>query len=440
MLEIISILIQFLIFLILFSFPLKPSFLNNHIKINDYNFSLVDAHCLNIILFLFFCIFISFLNIDQRIVFKIYISLALIFLILNKKEIKFHLRNFDKVYFLFFVIITCSIFIFISQNLKLEWDGHHWLAKVLVFYNDLKIQELKNVSIHPEYPHLGSYVWSFFWKNALIDFEYMGRFFQVYFYSISLIVILQLLKIKDALLKSLFLFLLIVLTFEPYLFAGYQEYLIFSTLIFSVYLIEKLNFDKNNFKILSLIILILYLNCWFKDEGIIYFIVFGSLLILFSKIKPNYKLILLFLIVILLYMQFVLQKYLIGIYDFPQTTSISRVLSDIFDFKILIFKITKIISHIIIAFIKYPLWLIVMISLLFCWLLKINKSKNFQYFSLCLFLNLAFIISIFFTFKSFDFMLRVSLDRLLFQTSGFYITFLIYIFNKFKFFNKMKIN
>ena len=103
MLEIISILIQFLIFLVLFSFPLKPSFLNNHIKINDYNFGLVDAHCLNIVFFLFFCIFISFLNIDQRIVFKIYISLALIFLILNKKEIKFHFRNFDLFLFLYYV-------------------------------------------------------------------------------------------------------------------------------------------------------------------------------------------------------------------------------------------------------------------------------------------------------------------------------------------------
>ena len=162
MFELISIFVQFSIFLVLFSFPLKPSFLNNHIKIKNHNFSLVDAHCLNIVFFLLFCIFISFLSIDQKVLFKIYISLALIFLILNKQEIQFHLKNFDKVYFLFFVIISCSIFIYISQNLKLEWDGQHWLEKALVFYNDLKIQELKNIVRHPEYPHLGSYIWSFF--------------------------------------------------------------------------------------------------------------------------------------------------------------------------------------------------------------------------------------------------------------------------------------
>ena len=132
MLEIISILIQFLIFLVLFSFPLKPSFLNNHIKINDYNFGLVDAHCLNIVLFLFFCIFFSFLNIDQRIVFKIYISLALIFLILNKKEIKFHLEILTKYIFYFFNYCVFNIYFYFT-NLKLEWDGHHWLAKFWFF-------------------------------------------------------------------------------------------------------------------------------------------------------------------------------------------------------------------------------------------------------------------------------------------------------------------
>ena len=50
---------------------------------------------------------------------------------------------------------------------------------------------------------------------------------------------------------------------------------------------------------------------------------------------------------------------------------------------------------------------------------KINQ--NVKYFLTCLFLNLIVITGIYMGMKDIDFILRVTLDRVLFQTSGFYL-------------------
>ena len=74
--------------------------------------------------------------------------------------------------------------------------------------------------------------------------------------------------------KILIIVFFIIITFEPYLLAGYQEYLIFSTLIIAARYISFFNFNNaRNYKFIFLILTILYLNCWFKDEGVVYFII-----------------------------------------------------------------------------------------------------------------------------------------------------------------------
>ena len=103
----------------------------------------------------------------------------------------------------------------------------------------------------------------------------------------------------------------------------------------------------------------------------------------------------------------------------------SDIFNDLTNIKILFTKLSQIFIHCIIAFIKYPLWLIVFISVLFQLFFTKKIETYSKYYLGCLLLNLAFIFSIFFTFNSFDFMLRVSLDRLLFQTSGFYVTLIL---------------
>lgn len=436
MIEVFSILFQFIIFLIIFSFPFTPKVLNDELNIKRVNLNLIDAHSLNLIFFIYVCLIISFLNINLEVFFRIYFLISLIFIVFNLKKINLNFNKIDILHFLVFFLLIISIFFSIAQNLKLEWDGHHWIEKVLIFYNDNEIEALKNVTVHSYYPHLGSYIWAFFWKNSFLELEYFGRYFYVYFYIVAIFLFFNSFNLKNKIIKLFILLFFILITYEPYLFAGYQEFLIFSSLIFASRYISLIDFKKINLKLTSLILLILYTTCWFKDEGIIYFLIFSSILVVFLNISNLSKISFIFCIIGLLIFQYLLQKYLIGIYDFPQKVSISDIFYDLTNFKILFTKLFKILMHCLIAFIKYPLWLIICICVLIQLFFTNRIDVHSKYFLVCLFLNLAFIISIFFTFKNFDFMLKVSLDRLLFQTSGFYLALIFLSFKNIKLIDK----
>ncbi len=440
MIEIISIFIQLITFLIIFSFPFNPVLLNKYFKLKKQNFKIIDSHALNIIFFIYVCLIFSFLNINLENFLRVYLVISLINLIFNYKKFYSNFKDSNKILFFIFLIILISVFFYIAQNLKLEWDGaNHWLEKVLIFYNGNPIEDLKNVQIHPYYPHLGSYLWALFWKNSFLQLEYFGRFFYVYFYIVSIFLILEAFNVKNVFKKILIILFFVALTFEPYLFAGYQEYLIFSTLIIASKYISIIDFKSlKNVKLFFLILIILYLICWFKDEGTFYFIIFSFFLILFSKISPSSRLLLYSSVILLLITQYILQKHIIGIYDFPQyqKTTIDFIISDIYNYKILISKLSKIIFHILISFIKYPLWIVVFTSIFIGFIIKNRISLNEKYYYTCLIFNLIFIITIFFTFRAFDFTLKTSIDRLLFQTSGFYLILISTTINKLKIFKK----
>tara|TARA_B100000035_G_scaffold270393_1_gene244708 strand:+ start:1194 stop:2510 length:1317 start_codon:yes stop_codon:yes gene_type:complete len=438
MIEIFSIFLQLIIFLIIFSFPFTPKILNNSFNLSGYKFKIIDAHSLNIIFFLYLCLIVSFLNVNLELLFKSYLVVSIIYLFFSYKNFRFNLKKENVILFFFFIIILISIFFYIAQNLKLEWDGvNHWLEKVLIFFNGKHIEDLKNVTTHPYYPHLGSYIWALFWKNSYLGYEYFGRFFYVYLYITSIFLITDNINFKNIFYKILIILFFLIITFEPYLLAGYQEYLIFSTLIFATKYISFCNFkNSQSYKFIFLILMILYLNCWFKDEGLFYFIIFSSLFILMINLSNQSKFTFLFFITFLLLIQYMLQKYIIGIYDFPEKISLTDIIFDITNFEILIIKLSKISFHIFVAFAKYSLWIVILISIF----IKIFFKQKFniieRYFSMCLLFNLIFLIGIFFTFKNLDFMLRVSLDRLIFQTSGFYLMLILLTLDNLKIFKK----
>jgi len=423
MVEVFSIFIQLLVFFILFLFPFNPENLTKLLKTNHINFSWIDAHALNIIFFFYFCLIISFLNLDLKIIFIFYFVTTIIFNLIFLKNLRINLDKEKIIYFLIFMIVNISIFFFMAQNLKLEWDGLHWMEKVLIFFNNEKIENFKNVSVHAEYPHLGAYVWAFFWKNSLLKLEYFGRFFYPYFYVSCLFSVLNFAKIKNFYFKIFILLSLILITFEPYLFAGYQEYLIFSSLILASYYICLSNFS--NIRILILVILIFNISIWFKDEGLIYYCLFGSMTILFYRINNKKKFLVFLFGASLPILQFLSQKFLIGIYDFPQTNNISNLLNDVTNASILISKISLIIIHIIITFIKYPMWLIILFCFVINFFTKRLKAKNLNFFMINLLIIMFIISAIFFSFAGFEFMLKVSLDRILFQVSGFFLILLV---------------
>lgn len=434
MTEIISILTQFLIFLLFFSIPFTPANLTNILNLKKGSLNLIDTHATNIIFFSYLCLIFSFLNIDLNLLFKIYLVISLFFILINLKKFDFKKINFPL--FLIFLLIILSIFFSLAQNLKIEWDGHHWIQKVLIFYNNQSIDNLINV-LYPYYPHLGSYIWAFFWKNSLIDLEYFGRYFHVYFYVSSIYLIINIFKFRNDFFKIISIIFLVLITYDLYLFSGYQEYLIFSTLILASRYIALIDFkNSENLRLIFLIISVLYINCWFKDEGAIYFMIFTFTLIFYLKINFKLKTILLITPIGLLIFQIVLQKYLIGVYSFQSNTNLPYIISNLSNFDILFAKSFKILMHGAIAFIKYPLWILIWASIFYHFLFIKKFNNQSKYFISCLILNFGFLFSIFFSFVKFDLMLSVALDRLIFQTSGFYLILILISLNNINYFKK----
>ena len=429
MIEVISIFAQFFIFLIFFSFPFTPKTLNKTLNFNNV-LDLIDAHAINIIFFLYFCLLLSFFNIDLKFLFNIYFILSFGFIIFNYREFKFGIKTSKLFVFFLFFLVVLSLFFNIAQNLRLESDGHMWLEKALVFFNGDKIQSMPNVPTHPEYPHLGSFLWAFFWKNSIMELEYFGRYFQPYFYILSVFLFAKCINFKNINLKIFFILFFILITYDAFLFAGYQEYLIFTSLLVAARYIYLIDFEKTiNSKFIFLVLSILYINCWFKDEGTVYFIIFSTLLVFVSNKSIQSKVLFYISIIILLSLQFFLQKYVIGLHGFPHNNLLSLV-SLMSDPLLMITKFLKILIGFIISFIKYPLWIII----LACGLLNIFIFKKFQkinkYFTWCLILNFGFIFLIFLSFDNYEWYIKVTLDRLLFQTSGFYsILFILFLKN-----------
>ena len=432
--EILNIIYFFLIFIIIFSFPFNELTLSHVIKVKNLNLNFFDFQSLNIIFFCYIMLMISFFNLDLKFVYYFYLLISLFFLlkfnikIINLKKIE------SKKYIFFFSVITISIFFYIAHNLKLEWDGHHWLEKVVFFYNENKIENFYKLKIHPEYPHLGSYIWALFWKNSFINHEYVGRLFFIYFYIVSIFSLTNFLDKELEKFKILIILFLIIITFEPYLFGGYQDYLLFSILVIASRLIFILDFKKINFQLLSLIILSLGLLMWFKDEGLFYFLIFSPLLIINIKSNINYKLMYFLVIFSILLFNYLIQKYLMGVYELPSGTaeeSFIEIKKIIFNFELFFVKSYKILLHMMIASIKYLSWILIAFSvLLFFYKKKLNDKIIFL--TQCLIFNLLFLYTSFMTFRAIDYMLTVALDRLLFQTSGFYLILFILVLNKMK--------
>ena len=144
MIEILGIFLQLLVFVLIFSFPFKVNQINSFFGLEKNYLNYFDVHAINIIFFIYLAIILSFTGLDLKTIFKFHLIISIIFFIFNFKEIKSSIYRIEKFNYLFFLLLIISIFFYISQNLKLEWDGHHWIEKALVFFNGLKIKHLIN--------------------------------------------------------------------------------------------------------------------------------------------------------------------------------------------------------------------------------------------------------------------------------------------------------
>ncbi len=436
MTENLNIFLQLLVFVAFFSFPINNQnsrFFFKGFKSN----SLYQNLSINIFIHLNLFLLISFLKIDSQKYFIAIITLGSLLLITDLiKKIKKKEFNTDKFFFLIiFLFLIFSIFFDVSENLKLEWDAlSHWIYKTKSFYNNYGIKNLGKVSFH-EYPHLGTYIWAFFWKNSFLQLEYYGRLFFCFFYVVSIFTLINnIFKNENFFIKLLVVISIILLTYDIFLFSGYQGYLIFSILVlfsnFYFMLLNKNYSKKVNFIFLLLLIFGLHPIIWFKDEGIFYFLIVSISAPFFINISFKKKIFLVSYTFLFPLIQFFLQKNIIGIYGF-QADIIHTSLSNLLNLEILFSKLFLITKYILISFVKYKLWIINLISL---FLIYFFYKKLFYYlkpWTLMLFFNFGLLYAIYLhTPFDLEFLLKVTLDRLLFQTSGLYLIFPLLLIKK----------
>lgn len=99
---------------------------------------------------------------------------------------------------------------------------------------------------------------------------------------------------------------------------------------------------------------------------------------------------------------------------------------------ILFQKIFLIIKYIMISFVKYPIWIIIISSSIILFF-KYNFFEKFYFLYTFIFLTFTFIFSIFiYTPDDLNWLLPLTLSRLVFPISGFYIFLIIILLNKLK--------
>ena len=323
----------------------------------------------------------------------------------------------------------------ISSNLKLEWDGAAiWIYRTINFFSGNNFNNLSEIPGVISYPHLGSYIWAFFWKNSFVNAEYSGRIFYIFCFCLSILLIVGLLKNK-LLNKILLISVSLIISIDYYLFAGYQEYLIFSTLIFIFYFYFKYFNRKEK---IFLVPIILFINAilWIKNEAsffVLFFFLFIFVhhLISKNKIKKEIILIGIFFIFTLLI------KNLIFYISFNELNAgwygyeINEI-GVIFSIDYIFERTSSIITNIVVALIKCKIYLIFFLTMLF-----FSSKENLRVllpFVFFLLLNLILIFFIYFltndpNWRTYQ---ATTIDRLLIQTSGVYL-FPVYFILKKKF-------
>ena len=438
--EIISIFSQILFILFIISFPII--ILNNNSKSKFYEFSLIDKLCINLIFLINVLFFASILNINSKYILYLYLFLIIFLYFFNFKKINF--KNIKiNYYFLILLLFIILISIDIAHELYFAWDTKSfYFFKTLNFYQDQKFENLKNFPVL-DWPHLGAYIWSFFWKFPFNNFEYLGRILYVFIYVLSIFSIVEIVKVHIYQ-KIILAILFISLTYNYEFFSGLQDILIFSFILiaskFTYYFFEK-QYKTKLLELTFILLGIANILCWIKKEGLffIFFLIFCILIIKNLDLKTK-KLLITGSLTIFLIKIFILNFYEITInaqyFEFEKTLNI-----EFFNF---LEKIKIISSYLLLYLSQVPIYLLTLPIMIYTvYKYKINDITKLTLFFLIL--NLSFIYMAF-LFKSSETELQVrfSLKRVLFETSGFYFLVIVNFTNNYlhsfnpKIFSKFK--
>ena len=243
MIEILSIFLTLFSLFLFSNFPLN--FFLTKKKFSSLEISFNESLIINIIINCNVLLFFSFISVKLEQIFLFFSLFAIILIILFYKEY-FLLFKKNLLANLAFITLFYALSIFIIKNAYLEWDGlAHWIFKSSVYFQGGGYKDLVGLPMD-YYPHLGSYIWAYFWKNSLLQIEYSGRLFFIFIFMMSIFTIgNQLNKNFSKFDKIVLVSILIYLTTNTFLFGGYQEYFIFFIFFcfshfFKKFFIEKL--------------------------------------------------------------------------------------------------------------------------------------------------------------------------------------------------------
>jgi hypothetical protein len=434
MIEIFNIISQLLIIFLLFNFPLN---LKNIKKIKIlYDLDFFEIISINLFIFLFVFLLISFFSMNFTYVILIILFLSLI---LNYNSLNYISRSIsvNDLGFIFIILLSSLVLsVSIVSNLFLEWDGQVWINKAINFYENKSFFNLKilEIDIIKNYPHLGSLLWGIFWKISIINNEVFGRIIYVFIYVLSIAITVRKLGYQWVL-QYIFFISFIFFTFDLYFFSGYQECLMFSMILILMNLFFRFQNKFDNIFILLVSLMFFNLLSWVKNEGIIYFLIF--IILTLYRVK-NYRILIVFSSVILILARYAILNEISSIETGLLSINLKNYLN-LLDLKQILLTLVLFFKYLIISFFKNTIWLFIIASFI---LSLITKRNNLKIFYFITFVSIFFLLGVYLNYYVLEsnnlkneWFISVTLSRLTYHISAFYIPFIIIFINSF---NKVK--
>ena len=423
MVEIFSLVVHFFVIMI---FCYAPNFACSLIK-GKKNLDIINRLEVGLVFNLFLLLILSFiLRSGSNLIYYFLIIIFLMNFLFLLKDIfvSYQLKNLE-INFIFLLLIFL-FFIFsidLSNNLKLGWDAqNYWLAKKLVFTNGGDFFDLKNTP-RDDYPYLGSFVWHIFSKFSLLGHEYFGRLFYLFLFLLSIFSIASIIKAK-AFEKIILIFILVFLIYKVELFNGYQEILNFSLLIlltkiFYEIFTNKLPIKKFDNKFIYLLILINSI-LWIKSESSVLIAIFLLSIVLMNQINFKIKIMITLVFISLLLYKYCIFNFIGLSHEIQKGNYEYFKIYNFFDF-VNFPRIILVVKYLLFYSLNNVIYILTIFILMV--MAKYDKKNIFILpFSLMFILGLGFFMSAF-LFASFPlkWLLWVSLDRVIFETSGLYV-------------------
>ena len=425
MIESFQIIIAFFCFAIL---TIVPFNIFNSKKIFHTNYNILDLASFYLIINCTVLLFFSILPITLK-DYNLFFYIVLVTIFFYSYVLKFkNINNFKDYYLqlILFFLVFFIVSIDVASKLYLGWDAKYfYYIKALFFVEGQNFYDLNKFE-HIYHPHLGSFLWAFYWEFLPSKLEYIGRLFYVFIACFSIFYVCHK-DLKYSLISNIIFISLMLLFYKYERFSGLQEILIFSFLVItSKFYAKILNINNKYFIIFS--ILLCNLLIWTKAEGMVYAIIMIMLLNLNNKIffKEKIYINLSFLFIFFL-------KYLI--YEISNNVMLDTAGSPYFinyfldlNYQFIIYKLKFIMPYLA----YYILNNIFFISgILILLILNFQKKKD-AYIKI---INFYFILNIMFIIRAYlfrdmeiEYSIRTTMERVIFTSSGFYVFLIINYF------------